>query len=50
MTLMSKIVRPHNIYGARMGFEHVIPQVTKRIFEEKTSQFMGVIRLVLFVM
>tara|TARA_R100000005_G_C4999717_1_gene206490 strand:- start:878 stop:1822 length:945 start_codon:yes stop_codon:yes gene_type:complete len=30
-----KIVRPHNIYGARMGFEHVIPQVTKRIFDRE---------------
>jgi len=25
------IVRPHNIYGPRMGFEHVIPQFIERI-------------------
>tara|TARA_Y100001963_G_scaffold4332_1_gene5677 strand:- start:1542 stop:2486 length:945 start_codon:yes stop_codon:yes gene_type:complete len=30
-----KIVRPHNIYGPRMGFEHVIPQITKRIVEKE---------------
>lgn len=27
------IVRYHNIYGPRMGFEHVIPQFFKRIFQ-----------------
>ena len=31
-----KIVRPHNIYGARMGFEHVIPQVIKRIYKKES--------------
>ncbi len=25
------IVRPHNVYGPNMGFEHVIPQLTLRI-------------------
>ena len=30
-----RIVRPHNIYGPRMGFEHVIPQVAKRIFNKE---------------
>ena len=30
-----KIVRPHNIYGPRGGFEHVIPQITKRIVEKE---------------
>lgn len=27
------ILRPHNVYGAQMGFEHVIPQVVKKIFD-----------------
>ena len=31
-----KIVRPHNFYGARMGFEHVVPQVIKRIYEKES--------------
>lgn len=26
-----KILRPHNVYGANMGFEHVIPEVIKKI-------------------
>tara|TARA_R100000081_G_C4820247_1_gene179232 strand:- start:3477 stop:4427 length:951 start_codon:yes stop_codon:yes gene_type:complete len=30
-----KIVRPHNFYGGRMGFEHVIPQVIKRIHSKE---------------
>ena len=25
------IFRPHNIFGAKMGFAHVIPQLTKKI-------------------
>ena len=25
------IFRPHNIYGPQMGFEHVIPQLSKKI-------------------
>ncbi len=25
------VVRPHNIYGPAMGFEHVIPQIVKKI-------------------
>jgi len=29
------LVRPHNIYGPRMGFEHVIPEFLKRIFERE---------------
>ena len=28
-----KIVRYHNIYGARMGFEHVLPEFFKRIYD-----------------
>jgi len=27
-----KIFRPHNIYGPAMGFEHVIPQIAKKIY------------------
>lgn len=29
------IVRLHNIYGERMGYEHVIPGIMKRIFEKQ---------------
>ena len=29
------IVRYHNIYGERMGFKHVIPQVTQRFYEKE---------------
>jgi UDP-glucose 4-epimerase/UDP-glucuronate decarboxylase len=29
------IVRPHNIYGPRMGYEHVIPQFIKRIIKRE---------------
>ena len=29
------IIRPHNIYGPRMGFSHVIPQIIKRVLETK---------------
>ena len=32
------IVRYHNVYGSRMGFKHVIPQVVKR-FVDKESPF-----------
>lgn len=30
------IVRYHNVYGPRMGFKHVIPQVVKRMLEKET--------------
>ena len=29
------IVRPHNFYGERMGYEHIIPGVIKRILEKQ---------------
>lgn len=29
------IVRPHNIYGPRMGYDHVIPQFISRILERQ---------------
>lgn len=35
------IVRPHNVYGPNMGFEHVIPQLTlrlKKIIENKKNK------------
>jgi len=28
------IFRPHNIYGPAMGFEHVIPEITKKIIKK----------------
>lgn len=40
------IVRPHNVYGPSMGFEHVIPQLTlriKKIIENNKSK--GIIKL-----
>lgn len=33
------IIRYHNVYGPRMGFKHVIPQVVKRFLLEKESPF-----------
>jgi len=34
------IVRPHNIYGPRMGFDHVIPQLAyKFLYENKVKIF-----------
>jgi len=29
------IVRYHNVYGPRMGFEHVIPEFSRRIFDKE---------------
>jgi nucleoside-diphosphate-sugar epimerase len=31
--LETVVFRPHNVYGANMGFEHVIPEITGRIIE-----------------
>jgi UDP-glucose 4-epimerase len=31
----STIVRYHNVYGERMGFKHVIPQITHRFFKKE---------------
>ena len=31
------IFRPHNIYGPSMGFEHVIPEIVKRIIKQTKS-------------
>jgi UDP-glucose 4-epimerase len=30
------VVRYHNVYGPRMGFKHVIPQVTQRFLDHET--------------
>ncbi len=32
-TVKRVIFRPHNIYGPAMGFEHVIPQIVKKIID-----------------
>ena len=29
------IIRPHNVYGPRMGYSHVIPELIKKLFLEK---------------
>ncbi len=31
------IVRPHNVYGPDMGWDHVIPQLTTRLLQQKVS-------------
>jgi UDP-glucuronate decarboxylase len=33
--LKVSIVRPHNIYGPRMGYDHVVPQFIMRIMEKE---------------
>ncbi len=32
------VVRPHNVYGPDMGFEHVIPEIIARIFRESDGK------------
>ena len=32
------IFRPHNIFGPRMGFVHVIPQLTKKIIQKNSKK------------
>jgi nucleoside-diphosphate-sugar epimerase len=29
------IFRPHNVYGPQMGYEHVLPELIKKVYEEK---------------
>ena len=41
-TFKSVILRPHNLYGPRMGMKHVIPQLIKRINQTKRNGFLGV--------
>lgn len=31
------IFRPHNVYGPEMGWEHVIPQLTRRIIQQQAA-------------
>jgi UDP-glucose 4-epimerase len=38
------IVRPHNVYGPDMGWEHVIPELVRRILETEPGQD-GVVRI-----
>ena len=35
-------IRPHNIYGPRMGFSHVIPQLIKRVLNTEIGGNLGV--------
>lgn len=35
------ILRPHNVYGAQMGFEHVIPQIVKKVFDGSYKKTLG---------
>jgi dTDP-glucose 4,6-dehydratase/UDP-glucose 4-epimerase len=39
------IVRPHNVYGPDMGWEHVIPQLALRAAELAAAEPRGVLRL-----
>jgi nucleoside-diphosphate-sugar epimerase len=32
LKIKHSIFRPHNVFGANMGFEHVIPEIIKKIF------------------
>jgi UDP-glucose 4-epimerase len=32
------ILRPHNIYGPRMGYSHVIPELTKKMLNSKKNK------------
>ena len=32
------ILRPHNIYGPRMGMKHVIPQLLQKVYYENSSE------------
>ena len=42
ITQLSKIehiiLRPHNIYGPRMGFSHVIPELIKKVFDRENKK------------
>jgi nucleoside-diphosphate-sugar epimerase len=35
------VIRPHNIYGPDMGWEHVIPEFAKRMYELPAPDFLG---------
>ena len=34
----SIIIRPHNVYGPDMGYEHIIPEISKNILSLKNNQ------------
>lgn len=34
------ILRPHNVYGPRMGYSHVIPEIIKKIINLKNKKFL----------
>ena len=35
------IIRPHNFYGPRMGLSHVIPELMKKLWNQKTLKLMS---------
>jgi len=37
--LNTKIFRPHNVYGPNMGFEHVIPEIIKKILMPTNPEY-----------
>lgn len=39
------IVRPHNVYGPNMGFEHVIPNIVQKLFLAKRNNGSGPLRI-----
>ena len=40
--IQSVILRPHNLFGPRMGMKHVIPQLIKKIQNTKNAGSLGV--------
>ena len=40
--LQTVILRPHNLYGPRMGMKHVVPQLIKRIYKTPINGSLGV--------
>ena len=41
-SLKTIIIRPHNLYGPRMGMKHVIPQLIKKIYNAPPNSKLGV--------
>lgn len=37
--------RPHNVYGPEMGFDHVVPQIIRKILEGKTNESQATITI-----
>ena len=44
--LNTKIFRPHNVYGKNMGFEHVIPELVKKIVNPEKPTYINDILVV----